>query len=302
VSVARRAKRALEQAGFRLLAGVARALPGAAALRLGAACGRAAFALGLRRRVAVENVAARLAPAGGRSEAARIARESYVVAGRTLVSLIRADRISDAELWAVVPREEIESLRDSFGARGSVLLSGHFGNWELLVLAVRRVGVPLATLAGDQANSAVDEAIRGIRTRAGLHPLSARTGLRDALAMLRSGGCVASLADQDARSRGIFVDFLGAPASAHVGMASMARRAGVPIASAVLVDLGGRYRCVQGPMWTPDAGAGEEENERAGAACLHRFLEEQIRRHPTNYFWAHRRWKTRPDTPAGTSP
>jgi KDO2-lipid IV(A) lauroyltransferase len=62
----------------------------------------------------------------------------------------------------------------------------------------------------------------------------------------------------------------------------------------VLVDEGARYRLVLGRTWRPDPARSAEDNLRDGAVQFHRFLEEQVRAHPENYFWAHRRWKTRP--------
>jgi lauroyl/myristoyl acyltransferase len=81
---------------------------------------------------------------------------------------------------------------------------------------------------------------------------------------------------------------------------SLAMRTGTPLVPGLLVDHDGTYRFVAGEIWRPDPQLGEEENLRAGAVHFHRFLEESVRRDPANYFWAHRRWKTRP--PAGEDP
>jgi len=302
VTASRRAKRAAEAAGFRLFVALVRALPHGAAVRLGAGLGSAAFALGLRRRVARRNVAERLAPAGGAREVDRIARESYRVAGRTFVHLVRADLLGDDVVRGAIAPEDVASVRAAVRPAGAVLVSGHFGNWELLVVALRRAGLEVAAMAGDQANAVVDRQVRSIRARAGVQPLSARSGLRGALGVLRRGGCVATLMDQDARDRGVFVDFLGAPASAHVGPVSLAMRTGVPLVPGVLVDDRGRYRFARGTVWSPDPDATDEENLRAGAVHFHRFLEEHVRRDPANYFWAHRRWKTRPPPSAEPGP
>jgi KDO2-lipid IV(A) lauroyltransferase len=175
-----------------------------------------------------------------------------------------------------------------------LFVSGHFGNWELAVVAIRRCGAPLAALAGVQTNVAVDAAVRDIRARVGVRPLSARSGLRDAISLLREGTSLITLPDQDARSKVVFIEFLGTQASAHVGIASLAERTGSVLAPFVVVDERGSFRIVRGAVWRPDPGATREANERAGAEHFHRFLEEQVRLHPETYFWAHRRWKTRP--------
>lgn len=111
-SSGRGARQFLEAAGFRGLLLLVRTLPYGAAVGVGTVLGRLAFALGLRRKVAVRNVEERLAPPGGRAEAERIARESYAVAGRTFVHLLRVDRIDDRTLWRLLSREEFESVRE----------------------------------------------------------------------------------------------------------------------------------------------------------------------------------------------
>jgi KDO2-lipid IV(A) lauroyltransferase len=292
----RRIKHAVERFGFFALAGVVRALPRRAALFVGTVTGRIAFdVVRIRRETAVRNVMERLAPPGGRTEAERVARESYAVMGRTFCDLLRIDRMGDDLLWRVLAREDFAWTREVRDARrGGLLVSGHFGNWELLCLAIRRSGVPVHAMAADQANPSVNDYLMRTRGRAGIRALSARRGLREAIAALEANEFVATLMDQDARHKGVFLDFLGAPTATHTGVVAMAVRTGSPLVPGVLIDEGGTYRFVRGNSWQPNPAVPEEENLRDGAEHFNRFLEEQVRLHPENYFWAHRRWKTRP--------
>jgi KDO2-lipid IV(A) lauroyltransferase len=167
------------------------------------------------------------------------------------------------------------------------------------------MGLTVHALAADQANRTVDAYVKAARARAGVATLSARRGVRAAYDALRAGDYIATLMDQDARRKGIFVEFLGTPASTHTGVAAMAMRAGRPLIPGVLVDLGGgrSFRFVRGEAWRADPAVPEEANLRAAAAHFTRFLEAQVRAHPGNYLWAHRRWKTKPPAgPRGASP
>jgi KDO2-lipid IV(A) lauroyltransferase len=287
--------RALESLGFRLLFAAVRAIPGAWAVGVASFLGRIAFdVVRIRRDVAVQNVLARLEPAGGRAEAERIARESYAVMARTFIDLLRIDRIDDETLWRVASRDEFLRLHSELGAEAAVMASGHFGNWELLLLGLRRCGVRVHALARDQSNAVVNHRIRTARANIGVRTFSSRTELRDAVRALRRGDSVTTLLDQDAGGKGIFVDFLGAPTACHTGMVTLAVRCGLPLVSAVLVDERGRYRLAPASPWRADPALSEEQNVRSGVEHFHRFLEQQVRAHPENYFWAHRRWKTRP--------
>jgi KDO2-lipid IV(A) lauroyltransferase len=295
----RRVKHLLEWALFLVFVTPLRMLSRRAAMRIADPVSRFAFdVVKIRREVALRNVTERLAPVGGRAEAERIARASYVVIGRTFVDLVRMDRLRDEELWSVVDRAEIERLLPyAREGKGGVLVGGHFGNWELAVQAICRAGIPVSALAGDQANPYVNQHVARARGAAGVKTLSSRRGLREALSVLRAREFVATLMDQDARGKGIFADFLGTPTATHTGMISLAMRTGAPVVPCMLIDEGERYRFVLTDAWRPDPALSEEENLRRGAEYFNRFLENHVRAHPENYFWAHRRWKTRP--PAG---
>ena len=296
MSGAREARLTLEWIAFRCLGGLVGILPRRAALFFGTALAYFAFdVLRIRRRVAIENVERYLSPSGGRRQAVRIARRSYAVIARTFIDIFHAPNVSSDEMWKLIPYNEVERVAQVVMKRhGAVLVSGHFGNWELLIHSLRRIFPKVRVIVGDQSNRRIDAAVKTIRERGGIPAISSRTGIREAMLFLREGGAVATLMDQNARKHGIFVDFLGAPASTHTGMVALALRAGVPFIPVVLVDQGSSYQLEISPAWESLAGASEEENLRLGAIHYSRFLEEQVRRHPDNYFWAHRRWKKSP--------
>lgn len=292
-SLSRRLRHGAEAAGFRALTGLVRGVSRRRAMAIGAGLGHFAFDRGIRREVAVRNVLEHLGPRST-DEARAIARESYGVMGRTFTDLLRADLTTEEVVWKLTERDAFRPLADVHAeGQGGVLVSGHFGNWELVVIALRRFGLPAAAMAGDQSNPAVDRVVRRLRERAGVTPLSSRSGLRDAVRVIRRGGFVCTLMDQDARHRGVFADFLGAPASTHVGPASLAARTGAPLVMGALTGNGDRYEFRLGPIVRfPEKGTDEEL--RRAAVTYNRWLEEEVRRAPGNYFWAHRRWKTKP--------
>jgi KDO2-lipid IV(A) lauroyltransferase len=297
-------RRFWESAGFFLLTGLVRALPRRVGRAAGTWLGGFVFDVArIRRTVAVRNVTERLAPAGGLPEAERIARESYRVMARTFVDLVRLDRIDRSVTDRMFSPDDVEWFRSvERGGRGAVLVSGHFGNWEIMALAIRRLGLPLRVVAARQANAVVDEGVKRVRRQAGIDTISPGRDVREILRALRANEFVATLMDQDARRRGVFVDFLGVPASTHTGMLSLALRTGSPIVTGVMVDEGGSYRFVRGDVWRPRRD--DPDNLLDGVAHFNSFLGEQVRRHPENYFWAHRRWKSSPPAaaPSGDQP
>jgi KDO2-lipid IV(A) lauroyltransferase len=116
------------------------------------------------------------------------------------------------------------------------------------------------------------------------------------LRALRSGKAVGIVGDQNVRRGGVFVDFFGKPASTARGTALFALRTGAPVFLGMAKRLPGspqRYRVTFELVEFEASGDMERDVLRLTEAHT-KYLEEQIRRAPEQYFWQHRRWKTRP--------
>jgi KDO2-lipid IV(A) lauroyltransferase len=116
------------------------------------------------------------------------------------------------------------------------------------------------------------------------------------LRALRSGGAVGIVGDQNVRRGGVFVDFFGKPAATARGTALFALRTGAPIFLGMATRLPGfpqRYRVTFEPVDFVPTGDMEQDVLRLTEAHT-KHLEEHVRRAPEQYFWQHRRWKTRP--------
>ena len=274
-----------------------RALRWQAARAAGEHLGDGVRRLGLRRRVAEENLAVAF-PAWSQAERQRVLREHYRELGRVTAEYAHLDRLARApagEVFADLSGlERLEALR----GRGVVLLSGHYSNFELLGACVARLN-PVDFLVRPLSNPGVEALVSGIRARAGVGCISTAEGTRGVYAALAAGRWVAILADQDARRRGCFVPFLGRPASTAVGPARVALRTGAPLVMGFAVRRpDGRFDLeVRGPLVAPDPEA-PDAVERLTA--LHAaLLEERVRARPELWFWLHRRWKSRPPAAAG---
>src|SRR5205085_11965591 len=112
--------------------------------------------------------------------------------------------------------------------RPVLCVTGHFGNWELAGYSLGLVGCPTHAIARPLDNPYVDRFLRTFRERTGQKLLAKRGDFDNMEKLLQDGGLLATLADQDAGQRGIFVDFFGRPASTHKAVALMAIRYNVP--------------------------------------------------------------------------
>lgn len=292
-----RIRHRLELAGVRLLAALPRILPFKASVKLGGTLGVFFFdCVRLRRRVTIENLERAFGDTLSGAEKVRIARRSYVNFAKSIVEFASLGRLKRRDYLRLVRFEGLENVRDELAAgRGVVIVTGHFGSWELLGAGAVAQGLPVDFLVGEQTNKLVNHLMNDLRRAAGIGIIERGVAARGVFEALKKRRVVALLADQDARRAGIFVDFFGTPASTFQGPAQFAYRTGSPIVCCYIVRRGDEtHDAVLLPPLRPREGA-DRDAEIVRLTQEHaRILEDCVRRHPEEYFWAHRRWKTKP--------
>jgi KDO2-lipid IV(A) lauroyltransferase len=276
-----------------LIAGV-RALEPATAAAAGSRLGDVARGFGLRRAVAERNLALAF-PDRDAAFRRDVLREHYRELGRVCAEYARLAELVNAEGGAVVREvrgmEHLLRARDE--GRGAILLTGHFGNFELAGAWLGRAH-PLDFVVKPLSNPGMERWIADQRQRAGVGQIPLGAGMRGAFAALKANRWVAMLADQDARRHGVFVPFFGTPASTPVGPAMLSLRTGAPIIMGFdQREADGRHVIeVEPPLRIADPGAPDAVARLTAAHTA--ALEERIRRRPHAWFWLHRRWKTPP--------
>ncbi|MFL5311677.1 MAG: lysophospholipid acyltransferase family protein [Myxococcales bacterium] len=265
-------------------------------LALGEALGSGAWALGLRRRVALDGLR-RAFPERTEEERRATARAAYRQLGRSLAEVLLARRVRDADLEDLVRFENWDVYEAARArGRGVVVAVAHFGNWEVLARACARRGVPLTAITR-ALRGRLNQQLVAARREGGLRELPDKGSTGAALRLLRRGETLAVVVDQNMRpSRGIFVDFFGEPACTTPAAAVLALRSGAPLLAAFPVrGADGTHRVrVEGPF-SPPAGARGRSAVLALTQEVTRAVERAVREHPDHWFWVHRRWKTRPE-------
>lgn len=181
--------------------------------------------------------------------------------------------------------------------RGVLFLTGHLGAWELNPFAHALYHKPIHFLVRPVRNHRVDALINRYRTLSGNQPIEKNESVRAVLRVLRDGGTVGILADQNTTPvEAVFVDFFGIPAATTAGLARLARRTG-----AAVVPAHGywdaslqKYRLHYEPALELHNTADEEADIYSYTKLFNQALEGFIRRFPDQWFWVHRRWKNRP--------
>jgi KDO2-lipid IV(A) lauroyltransferase len=297
----------------RLLIGALARLPATWADAVAGALGRFVFAvLRIRRGVVLSQIAAAY-PEADRVWVRRTARAAYVHFAREMVAVAAFARTWPEGLRAAVEPRGLEALREAARAGGALIVTGHFGNWELAASALAAFGLEFYGVVQTQSNAPVDAWITRMRERLGIRLIYRGGTAAVARRILARRGILGLAADQDARGRGLFVPFFGRAASTHRGPAALALAFGAPLFIGALSRRGPGRRYRLEIELVDRGGAAVGGRERRSEARIRDLtarwvvrLERMIRVSPEQYFWHHRRWKSRPPgTPepvAGTTP
>ncbi len=246
-----------------------------------------------RKGVAWDNLA-RALPSRSRRQRRSILFRSYLHFGAVLLDFLRIPRLTGQALDAVLDFNDAHIGPAHRQKRGGILVGGHLGNWEIVPSAISQHGYPVTIVVVPQRGPG-GAYVESVRRATGVPELPKSASPSTMLDTLRAGRFLGLAGDQDARSRGIWVTFLGQPSSRHRGAATFALRTGAPLLLyTCLLQHNGRYRL----SFTPISSAGLPENQAAAVQTLtQRFmdaLDAAVQRHPEQYFWFHRMWKTAP--------
>ncbi len=290
----------LEALAHLLLGWLVTRLPYGFAVRTGAFVGIIAGFCGIRGKVVRENIATafgdRLTPA----EQRRLASRAYQSLCMLAIESFYLERRDTRWVRGHVTVEGMENLEQARASgRRFLAITGHLGNWEIMGAWAGEVH-PTTTRAKTLHNPLVQKRVARARARHGIeviwadHPQAMKLIIR----ALHSDRCLNLLADQDAGVEGIFVPFFGKPASTTPTPALLSIRHDMPILPSYIVRLSPtRHRVHICPMLDP-AGLppGTREEQVLELTARHvAVLEGFVRRHPDQYFWFHRRWKTTPE-------
>ena len=286
----------LSRAAAGLLVRLLQALPSGAVDALARGVAACAFALGIRRRVTLDNLAHAF-PERSAEERRALARGAYANMARVVVDALRSLGASRAELLAEVQVDDFGPVDRALGAgKGLLVATAHLGSWEMFGAAMAQ-RVPLHAVVRP-LRGGVNARLVEARQRSGLRLIPERGALASMVGALRKNEVVAMLLDQAIGGKHtLFVPFFGRPAATTPALSMAAMRTGAPTLLVVALRENGRLRFrVEGPFEVTDSGD-RQRDLRDHTARVTAALERVIRDAPDQWLWLHRRWKLAP--PAG---
>ncbi len=279
---------------MRLLLWLLRAMSPGARRRLAGGVAALAWALRIRRAVALDNVT-RAFPELDATAQRGIARAAYDSMALAALESVTSDLVTGDGLEQVVRVPHWNGLDEVLRAKQPVLMvSAHLGSWELLVEVMARRGVPLSAVVRPLRGS-FNRAVVKSRLDAGVELIYQRGALQGMLAALQRGRAVVQLIDQALPGpEAVWVPFFGRLASTTPAVSLVALRTGAPVFVVTAVRDGEGLRMdVEGPVPLPETGS-RAEKVAAHTAQLTALLEARVRKDPGQWLWLHRRWKGTP--------
>lgn len=242
----------------------------------------------IRRNVTLTNLKNSLSGEHSEKELRRIARETYINIGLTFIEMLLIPKFTGHLLKMVDMSESYILKRALDMGNGVILVSCHFGSWELNGAAIATSGFPVTVVVKRQANPYIDSLINLNRERVGMNIIAQGAAVKHIIRALRKHEIIGLISDQDAGRDGIFVDFFGRKASTPRGAAQLALKYNAPIVVVMTLRTGnGKFKSIFKEVSVHVDDTIESVTQRYTTV-----MENIIRRYPEQYFWMHRRWKT----------
>ena len=211
---------------------------------------------------------------------------------RVLIAFAKFPSITRENIRQWIRYDGLENFKAAQArGRGVLVATAHFGNWELSAFAHALMTAPMHIVVRPLDDPRVDALVEQRRALSGNRIIEKKDAAREILRALKSGGAVGILIDQNTSlDEGVFIDFFGKKACAGSAFVKLAHHSGAAVVPGYALWSEDERRYVL--RFDPEiemTGDVQQDTQR-----IHTHLESVIRKHPDQYLWIHRRWKTRP--------
>ena len=172
--------------------------------------------------------------------------------------------------------------------KGTVLVSAHFGSWEILGHWFGENSYPLVGIAQRQKNKGANLFFEEKRQLSGIKQVYRKSSMDSLYDVLNANEILGLVSDQDAKRKGVFVNFFNKPASTHKGAALFHLNTNASLIFGICVQKNIRQYQVEFIPINPDKKSVEDITQ-----LYTTIIEQSIKRYPEQYFWFHNRWKTK---------
>jgi KDO2-lipid IV(A) lauroyltransferase len=253
---------------------------------------------GKLRRVGLRNLAVAF-PEMSAGDRKRILKKLFNGLGRQMVEFAKFPSYTKENVGKIAVYEGFENFEQARRqGKGVLVLTGHFGGWEVGSFAHSVYGNPMKIVVRDLDNLLVDALVKKYRTQHGNATIDNREFARGLLSSIRAGETVGILMDTNMTPpQGVFVDYFGVPAATASGLARVALKTGAAVIPGFTIwdEAIGKYKIIFEPALDLIRTEYPEADIIANTALFTQQIEKFARKYPEQWLWVHRRWKTRPE-------
>jgi len=279
-----------------LLYGMVKFTPLSFSRAVGRMIGRAFHFLDARHRnIAMKNLDQAFGQTRSEEEKKKIVHGCFLHFGSAIMETLHLKTVTEKTFHQYAETENLEHFHEALAmGKGVILCSAHYGNWEVMNLALGFLKLPLSAMARPIDNPLVHQFLEDIRTAPGNQVIYKHKSVRKLLSALSDNRIIGIVNDQDVHDRNrIMVEFFGQSAATTPVPAALSYKTGAPIIPGYAEPLGGgRYLLKFGDLILPDPEADKNAEIMRMTGLLNRCLESQINQCPEPWMWMHQRFKT----------
>jgi KDO2-lipid IV(A) lauroyltransferase len=237
-------------------------------------------------------------PDWDRGRVMRVARDTFRSFARGALEFFHLLHLPAEELGDWITIEGTEHLDAALAkGHGVILITAHFGNWEVFARKLVLLGYPVNVIARDSDDPGMTGIGNAVRQSGGYRVLPRDDAALPAMRCLRKNELLGILPDQNTWS-GIFVDFFGRPVATATGPAVFALRSGAPIVCGFARrDESGRFGAVIYPPLEVSMSGDEDTDIQRLTEAFTDVIEDEIRKYPEQWLWVHDRWRRTDEAP-----
>jgi len=255
-------------------------------------CGTLGFLFDSRgRNIGMDNLSIAFKDTKTLAEKRSILHAAYVTMTRTFLDVIWFGRHSGKRLSKYVELDS--SMQQILCNKNQICITAHFGNWEVVGLAMANQGFPLHSIAMPVKNPEIDRLLIERREVTGQKIIPREGALRKLMGILRNGGKTAFLVDQNTKEKegGIWADYFGLPVLVTPAPAALAAKTGSDVFIGFCAPLQrGRYRVYITETIRPPNHPTEATTRDITRQILS-AIEREVTKHPEHWLWMYKRWK-----------
>ncbi|PIY84742.1 MAG: hypothetical protein COY77_00895 [Candidatus Omnitrophica bacterium CG_4_10_14_0_8_um_filter_43_18] len=252
------------------------------------------FLLAKHRLVTIENLKAAFRGQKTDNQIKKIAKQVFQNTGKSAAEFINLPKINSSNIDRLVKAQGLEKIDHALLAgNGAIVLSCHFGNWELSAAYFGLKGYTVSVVFRPSRDPRYDGIVNSVRRSKNINIIPRENSFKRIISILKSNQIVGILPDQDIDSiDGVFVNFFNKSAYTPTGPVALAMVTKSPMFFAFCIRENGTHKIViEGPIELELTGD-KEKDLLVNTQKWSDIAERYIRQYPEQWMWFHRRWKT----------